>query len=105
MIRDSYEKPMNSSNEGNLVTRIFVCHLSRSCMYVRALGKIYKRLCKGRAHLDWPPAVPSVPRKCCQLHDKHHLRARDVVGTIKRVTVQRTVNVTFEKVLVRDHSA
>ena len=87
IMRDSYEKPRNSSNEGNLVTRIFACHLSRSCMHERALRKIYTRLWMRRAHLDWPPAVPGVPRKRRQLHDEYHLRACDVVGTIKRVTV------------------
>jgi hypothetical protein len=34
---------------------------------------------KKRAHLNRPPAVPDVPCERRQFHDKHHLRASDVV--------------------------
>jgi hypothetical protein len=80
-----HEKPKNSSNEGNFVMRIFVCHLSRSCVWrvlVRVSG-YSKRSARGRiekkAHLNRPPAVPDVPRKRRQFHDKYHLRASDIV--------------------------
>ena len=48
-------------------------------------------------HLGRSRAVPDVPRKRRQLHDKDHLRARDIVGPIKRIAIYRTFNVAMTK--------
>ena len=52
---------------------------------------------KKKAHLNRSPAVPDVPRKRRQFHDKHHLRASDAVSPVKRISIYFTFNVTFEK--------